>query len=297
MKTKAYIYIIPAGILWGTSGLFVAALSPYGFSSLQMTAMRGVVSAVCMALYCLFLDKSLFRAKPSEFIMFALSGLAMFGTASFYYISMRASSVSTAVVLMYTAPIIVMVYSVIFLGEKLTKMKLCAVFFMLLGCALVSGIIGGFRFDGWGIAAGFAAGISYASYNILTKIQMRKGARPQSASLYCFIFMAILATIFGDPAGIVSLTTPSPLPIIPLIIGIGVVTTVLPYLLYTFALRELDAGTASTLGIVEPMSATVFSITLLSEKPGVFSIVGIILIIGAVFILGKSENSKSEEKK
>ncbi len=291
MIKRAYFYIIAAGILWGTSGLFVAALSPYGFSSLQMTAMRGVVSAICMSAYCFFSDKKLFKASPLETLLFLLSGISMFGTASCYYISMQASSVSTAVVLMYTAPIIVMVYSVLFLGEKLTKMKLCAVIFMLLGCALVSGIIGGFRFDGWGIAAGFMSGISYSSYNILTKIQMRKGLRPQSATLYCFIFMAILSVAFCDPATLISLTAKNPAPIIPLMIGIGVLTTVLPYLLYTFAMRELPAGTTASLGIIEPMSATIFSITLLGEKPDVFSIVGIVLIIGAVFILGKSEKN------
>lgn len=291
MIKRAYFYIIAAGILWGTSGLFVAALSPYGFSSLQMTAMRGVVSAVCMSLYCFFSDKKLFKASPFETFLFILSGLSMFGTASCYYISMQESSVSTAVVLMYTAPIIVMIYSVLFLGEKLTKLKLCAVLLMLLGCALVSGIIGGFKFSVWGIAAGFMSGISYSSYNILTKIQMRKGARPQSATLYCFIFMAILAVTFCNPAELVALTAKAPAPIIPLMIGIGVVTTVLPYLLYTFAMRELPAGTASSLGIVEPMSATIFSITLLGEKPDIFSIVGIVLIIGAVFILGKSEKN------
>lgn len=291
MIKRAYFYIIAAGIFWGTSGLFVAALSPYGFSSLQMTAMRGVVSAVCMSLYCFFSDKKLFKASPFETFLFILSGLSMFGTASCYYISMQESSVSTAVVLMYTAPIIVMIYSVLFLGEKLTKLKLCAVLLMLLGCALVSGIIGGFKFSVWGIAAGFMSGISYSSYNILTKIQMRKGARPQSATLYCFIFMAILAVAFCNPAELVTLAAKAPAPIIPLMIGIGVVTTVLPYLLYTFAMRELPAGTASSLGIVEPMSATIFSITLLGEKPDIFSIVGIVLIIGAVFILGKSEKN------
>ena len=290
MIKRAYFYIIIAGILWGTSGLFVAALSPYGFSSLQMTAMRGVVSAICMSAYCFFTDKKLFKASASEMLLFILSGLSMFGTASFYYISMQASSVSTAVVLMYTAPVIVMIYSVLFLGEKLTKLKTCAVILMLFGCALVSGIIGGFKFNPLGIATGFMAGISYSSYNILTKIQMKKGSRPQSASLYCFIFMAMLSIIFSEPAKLFSTTEKAPFPIIPLMIGIGVVTTVLPYLLYTFAMRELPAGTTACLGIVEPMSATVFSITLLGEKPDVFSIIGKILIISAVFILGKSEN-------
>ena len=286
MKTRAYFFIITAGILWGTSGLFVHALVPYGFTSLQMTAMRGIVAIISMSLYCLFTDKTLFKISFFETLLSVLSGLSMYGTSCFYYMSMRASSVSTAVMLMYTAPIIVMVFSVIFLGEKLTKIKLSAVACMLVGCAFVSGIIGGFKFDAWGIAAGFLAGLSYSSYNILTKIQMRKGVRPQSASLYCFIFMGILSIVFSEPAELFSITAKNPMQILPFFVGIGLFTTVLPYLFYTFAMRILPAGTTSALAIVEPMSATIFSIMFLSEKPSVFSVAGIILIIAAVLMLG-----------
>ncbi len=290
MKHRAYILIVCAGILWGTSGLFVDALKPFGFAPLQMTAMRGAVSALFMIIYCLITDRSLFRARLSDYILFFFSGLSLFGTASFYYISMQHSSVSTAVVLMYTAPVMVMVFSVLFLGEKLTKLKLVSVGVMLVGCALVSGIIGGFKFSSWGIATGFLAGISFSSYNILTKIQMRRRARPQSATLYCFIFMAAFAISMSDPANLIRLTAKNPAPIIPLIIGIGIVTTVLPYLFYTYAMKELDAGTASAFGIIEPMSATIFSITILGEKPGILPFAGIVLIIGAVFMLAKSES-------
>ena len=290
MKKRAYIYIILAGIFWGTSGLFVEALRPYGFASLQMTAMRGAVSAISMSVFCFLTDRSVFRAKPSEMLLHFLSGLSMFGTASFYYISMANSSVSTAVVLMYTAPVIVMLYSVLFLGEKLTKLKLCSVAIMLLGSALVSGIIGGFKFSLWGIAAGFLAGISYSSYNIVTKIQMRRNMNPRSATLYCFVFMGIFSLMVSKPWQMIPLTAKDPAPIIPLMIGIGIVTTVLPYLLYTIAMKELDAGTASALGIIEPMSASIFSFVFLGEPCNLLPMIGIVLIIGAVFILAKSEN-------
>ena len=294
MKTRAYFFIITAGILWGTSGLFVNALAPYGFSSLQMTAMRGIVATISMPLYCFFTDKTLFKISPLHLLLCVLSGISMYGTSCFYYMSMRASSVSTAVMLMYTAPIIVMIFSVLFFGEKLTGKKLLAVGCMLVGCAFVSGIIGGFKFDAWGITAGFLAGLSYSSYNILTKIQMRMGIRPQSASLYCFIFMGILATTFSNPSELFLITAKDPIGILPFFVGIGLFTTVVPYLLYTFAMRALPAGTTSALGIVEPMSATVFSILFLSEKPGVFSVTGIVLIIAAVLILGLCTHDECE---
>ena len=48
MKNKAFIYIIIAGLLWGTSGIFVHYLAPLGLSPLQMASIRGTVAACFM---------------------------------------------------------------------------------------------------------------------------------------------------------------------------------------------------------------------------------------------------------
>ena len=76
----------------------------------------------------------------------------------------------------------------------------------------------------------------------------------------------------------------------------GIVTCFLPYFLYNLAMKDLPAGTASALGIVEPMAATVFSIVIFKEEVSVFSVIGIILILTAVFLLGKAEDGGKEEK-
>ncbi|MBQ2614875.1 MAG: DMT family transporter [Clostridia bacterium] len=289
VKKRAWIFILLAGILWGTSGLFVHWLTPFGFSALQMAAMRGSVAALTMSGYVCYQNRSLFRLGKGEFWLFLGSGAAMFLTGSCYYASMQMTSVSTAVVLMYTAPIFVMAFSVAYLGESLTSLKGMAVGMMLIGCGLVSGIVGGLRFHMLGIGVGLLSGIAYSAYNILTKIQMRRKSNPISATLYCFIFMAIFALSVANPMEMVQLTMQKPAVILPLMVGVGVCTSVLPYFLYTLALKEIPVGTASTLSIVEPMAATLMSVWFLGEKIGIFSLCGIVLILGAVFLLGKSE--------
>jgi drug/metabolite transporter (DMT)-like permease len=69
MKTKAFILIILAGIFWGTSVIFVNITAPYGYTSIQMTAIRSVVSALSMAIYILILNRKLFKIKLSELIL------------------------------------------------------------------------------------------------------------------------------------------------------------------------------------------------------------------------------------
>lgn len=288
MKKRGLIYVILAGILWGTSGVFFNLLKPYGFSPLHMTAMRGVVAAIFMAFYVLFRDKELYRITFKEFIIFALGGLSVFGVAVCYYAAIDLSSVSTAVILMYTAPVFVTVYSVLFMGEKLSVKKSAAIVIIIAGCALVSGVIGGMKFSPMGILMGLLAGICYSAYNIFTKIGMMQKSNPLSSALYCFIVMGIASLLFCHVPEALPLIAVSPVKIILLILGIGIMTCFLPYILYTAALKDIPAGTASSLSIIEPMAATVFSVAFFGEKITLASFLGIVLILTAVFMLSRN---------
>jgi drug/metabolite transporter (DMT)-like permease len=103
------------------------------------------------------------------------------------------------------------------------------------------------------------------------------------------MFMGLIALCVCKPIGIVTQAAQKPMLLVPLMIALGVVTFVLPYFLYTLAMRDLPAGTASALSIVEPMSATVFSVVLFHEAMGVLSVIGVVLILLAVFLLSRDE--------
>lgn len=297
MKTKAFIFIALAGILWGTSGLFVSYLAPLGFTSAQMTCAKGIVSFLFMVGYALVVDRKALLVKPLELLFCILIGLSLFCTGYFYFASMQLTSVSTAVILMYTAPIYVMTFSVLFLGEKMTKLKLFAVILMLAGCCLVSGVLTGFTFDLVGILLGLLAGIGYASYNIFAKLSLRHGGNPISATVYGFLTMAIVAAYFSDPIKMVENIKGASFPSVCLLVGLGIGTAVIPYLVYTTALRDIPAGTASALSIIEPMAASIFSFLFLGEQPDVFSLLGIVLILFAVFSLGVAEETHKINKR
>ncbi|MBE6628482.1 MAG: hypothetical protein E7629_06105 [Ruminococcaceae bacterium] len=291
---KSFFYIILAGVLWGTSGIFVHYLAPHGFTSLQMTAVRGCVSFLCLALYAFFFDKKLFRVTRPQLILCICMGISLLGTAGGYFASMQMTSVSTAVVLMYSAPIYVTIFSVLFLKERMSRGKLTALILMILGCALVSGIVGGLKFDPLGIFLGIVSGISYAAYNIFTKIVTGKGCKPMTATLYSSLFMALIALCISNPKGIAVGAMQKPALLIPMLLCLGVITFVLPYVLYSSAIKVLPAGTASALSIVEPMAATLFSVFLFDEKLTFYSCSGIVLILAAVLLLGKTDGKRKD---
>ena len=289
MKKSALFSIAVAGVLWGTSGLFSYWLTPFGLSPVQMTTLRGVVSAIFMIFFILVRSPKLFVLPKREILLVLGSGSSLFLTAFTYFASIKASSVSTAVILMYTAPVFVLIYSVLFLGEKLNAIKIISIFLMIVGCALVSGVVGGIKFSLAGILFGIASGISYSAYNIITKILTMHKVDTFTVTNYNFIVMSLIGIIVCDPAEAVSITVKSPLTIIPIIIGLGLFTCFLPYMFYNLGLRDIPAGTATTLGIIEPLSATIFSVAFLGEKPTLPLVIGMVLILVAVFTLARQK--------
>ena len=292
MKKKAIIYIVLAGLLWGTSGLFVNILSPFGFSSVQLTAVRGVISALIMTVYVLIYDRRLFKINLPQLVLCFFCGLTLFVTAASYYSSMKACSVSTAVTLMYTAPVFVMAFSVVYWKEKLSAIKIVSIVAMLVGCALVSGIVGDFKFSLAGFGFGVLSGLSYGTYSVFTKLQYIRGTNPLTATVYAFYFMAIISTVVCNPVEAVGFIAADPLKILPLFLAFGACTFVIPYFLYNLSLGDLPASVASALSIIEPLAATVYSIVLLGEQLTIFSIFGIVLILGSVFLISRGEKNE-----
>lgn len=255
-----------------------------------MTAIRIMVSFPCFLVYTFLFNRKALQLRLKDIPLYLGSGITLFSTAAFYYSSMQRTSISTAVILMYMAPVLVLAWSVAFFGEKLTVKKGASVFCMLVGCALVSGIADGMKFDALGVTMGLLSGVTYGIYNILTKTQMRRKCNPITATLYSFFFAAALSLITCDFSAVRLLAIESPATTISLAITHGVISFVLPYFLYTLSLEDLPAGVASALAIIEPMSATIFSIILFNEKLSLFSAIGIVLILGSVLILSRSDN-------
>ena len=285
------LFVILAGILWGTSGIFATYLTGYGFTSLSLTSFRGIIAFICIGILCLIRDRSAFKIKKRDLLLFIGIGLTQFATAGCYFVCMSMTSVSEAVVLMYTAPVYVTLFSVLFFKESFSFLKGAAVFGMLLGCVFVSGVIGGAAFNGLGIAVGVVSGITYGGYSILSKKALMKGYSPLSPVLYGSLSMGLLglpAVRFDVTASAVS---QAPLIVTLLLCGLGVVTFFLPFYLYNKGLKELPAGTASALSVIEPMAATVFSVIIFHETLGVIRTVGIVVILVSAVLLGRAEKT------
>lgn len=263
-------------------------LTPYNVSAIQMTFIRSFVAVIAMAIYILITNRELFKTKMANIPYYIGSGVCIFLTAVLYYISMQRTSVATSVILMYMAPAYVMIYSVLFLKEKFSFKKGFATVLMLCGCALVSGIADGLKYDFLGICCGVLSGISYGAYSIITKIEMQKKFNSTSATFYCYVVMAILAMTVSNPIDVFKIGASS-IEVTGLMIGLGILTFTLPYFFYNIGLRNLPAGTASSLAVFEPLAATLYSVLFFSEPIGLFGLIGFFCVIISVIILSFAE--------
>lgn len=285
MDKRSVLYIVCAGISWGTASIFVKELGKFAFSPTEISAIRNIAAAILICICVLIKNPKIMIVPKKEIPLFALSGVCLFLTNAFYYMSMDLTTPSTAVVLMYIAPIFVMAVSVVFMGEKLTGAKAFAVICAFLGCILVTGITGKAKFDAKGILFGILSGISYGSYSVCAKIEMRRKNNPLCATAYCFLTAAALSVLTQLSFTFKEEMFLNPSRVLLLSFGMGIAVGALPYFLYTLASRKLPASTASAMATVEPLTATLISVLFYKERLQIGSFLGILLILGSVLVL------------
>lgn len=289
MKKLAVLLVVLSGFLWGTSAIFTTELKKFGFDALNIAFMRNTVAAICMIIFALISKRDKLRISVKQLFLYLLVGACLYGTGAFYYAAMGYASISVAVVLLYIAPAIVTIYSVIFFKEKFAFGKGLAVVMVVVGTALVTGIVGGARASVFGLFLGVMSGISYSVYNIGIKYEMKRGDDPVVATAYCFLIAALLSAILGKPVQTAGIITQNFQSAILWCVSLGIITSALPYFIYTYAMKKLPAGVVASLGCVEPMTASIISFTIYGEAISVYSIVGIALILASVVLLSKGE--------
>ena len=287
--------ILLAGCFWGSMGIFVRRLTAYGFSSIQIVAIRVTLAALIFCILLLIRDPAGFRISVKDIPLFLGLG---FGSILFftvcYFTAITMMPLSTAAILLYTSPIWIMLMSVLFFREKLTGRKLLALVLAFAGCVLVSGISGeGMTLTG--LLVGLGSGIGYGLYSILGTVALRRYS-PYTVTTYTFAFAALGAWLICRPADMLAKFAAAPnLPgLVFFCVLTALVTAVIPFLAYTLGLRTVEASRAGILATVEPLVATLIGVAVFSEPLTLLSGLGMLLILAAVVLLnGKTESENS----
>ena len=293
MKRMAYVFVISAAVLWGTIGIYSNQLSQYGANVLQIVSIRAIFAALAIFVFILLKDRRLLNIDIHDWKYFFGTGILSFVFFNWcYFIAINKTTLSTAAILLYTAPAIVMVLSIILFKEKLTGRKVAALILTFIGCAFVTAVVKGRQnISPLGILAGLGSGLGYALYSIFGRYALKK-YDPITVTLYTFVFASIGLIPISDIKGLFCLLSNTGALCNAVLLGL--IATVLPFLLYTKGLSYLETSKASIIATVEPVVATVIGIILFGEPITIYKIIGIFLVVFAVSILEQKKENIQE---
>ncbi len=271
------------GVLWGCIGLFTRSLSEAGFSSWDMVAIRAGIAALCFGAWGLVKGGGALRIRLRDLWCFLGVGICSLLFFTFCYFSaQRIMDLSTASVLLYTAPIFVMLLSRILFGERMGGMGIVALVLCFAGVVLVSGIGG--RISPLGLAYGLGSGIGYALFSIFSRFALNRGYHSLTINFYACLFGSLGALLFSGPAEPVRLMFSSGQTVL-LSLGLAVAACFLPYAFYTYSLEGIENSRASILASVEPVVATLWGVFLFREPMTPMALCGVVLVLGAVVLM------------
>ena len=293
---KKYIYplcVLLSAIFWGTSGCFVRILTSLNFSTYEVVFLRLLSALLILIIGFSIFNRKAFKISLKDLWCFIGTGVVgLLGTSICYFSTIKSASLSTACILMYTAPIFVIVFSSFLFKEKITLIKIISLVITFGGCILCSYTASGFSLTVPTFIIGIGSGLCYGSYSIFSRFAINRGYKAETILIYTFIFAFLGSTLFVPYSSLINNLTKTSSYILPLL-GLGVIATAVPYWLYTIGLKKTENGRASIIACMEIVSALMVGLILYNEIPSIYNIIGIILVFIAVIISSvKLKNTK-----
>lgn len=196
----------------------------------------------------------------------------------------RYTTLASATLVYYLAPVIVIIVSAIFFKESLEPLKVVCVGLALIGMVLVSGLLGSDFSNGpnlTGILFALGAAICYAAVILMSQrlesISAYDGTIIQLATSGLVLLPYVLITedfkiLTVDRSSLYSLVI------------VAIIHTGVAYALYFSAMRKLKAQTIAIYSYLDPLVAVIASSLILKEKVTVMTAVGGLLILGSTLL-------------
>ena len=284
-RTIGYLSVIAAGVLWASSGTASKALFLGGVTPFELVQARVSIAALFMALSLLLFAKRLLIVRLRDlgyFLVLGGVGLALVQATYLYTISKM--QVAAAILIQYTSPILVAAYSICFWGERLTRLKVIALFLSLFGCYLVVGAysLELLKLNREGAISGTASAALFATYSLLGERGMHR-YHPWTVVFYALIFAAITWNVFQPPFHF--LYAGYTLEQWMYILYIAIFGTIIPFGLFFVGVNHIRSTRATITSTIEPISAGFIAFIFLGETLDLLQILGGALVIAAIALL------------
>lgn len=277
--------------IFGTIGIFVRYIP---MPSSIIASVRGLGGMLFLLLLTLISKKNISKESIKKNLPILFFSGAFIGINwILLFESYRYTSVATATLCYYLAPVIVILLSPLILKEKLTVLKLLCVFGALVGMVFVSGVaengIPSFS-EITGILLGVGAAAFYA-----TVIMLNKKLRDIESNDRTLVQLGVAGAVILPYALLTENVAEIKLgaTAIILLAVVAIVHTGISYTLYFGSIKELNTQTVAIFSYIDPIVAIILSAVILKESMTVYSVIGAVLILGSTLISELSEKKKS----
>ena len=275
---KSFLKYIAALFLFGSNGIVASYIA---LSSYEIVLLRTFIgSLLLIAIYMLSKRKLIFYQNKKHLLALAISGMAMGTSWMFLYEAYAQIGVGISSLLYYCGPVIVMALSPVLFKERLSPLKLTGFAAVLAGVFLVNGNILNGSANTFGIFCGIMSAVMYAFMVIFNK-KATAITGLENSMLQLLISFLTVAIFVGFKQGFaLQIPASSVLPVL----FLGLVNTGLGCYLYFSSIGDLPVQTVAICGYLEPLSAVVFSMVILTETMLPLQILGAVLIVGGAVL-------------
>ncbi|MEL7601910.1 MAG: DMT family transporter [Bacillota bacterium] len=257
-ERAALLQMLLCTLLWSTSGLLVK-LVPW--NALVIAGCRSILTGIVMGLYMRARRMRLVRSRQS----FAIA-VALMATYITYLPAIKLTTAANAIVLEYTAPIYVLVFSAIFRRQPMRRGDVLAVLLTIAGVALcfVDQIGGGSLM---GNLLGLASGVFFGAMFTLS------GGADEETRMSGMLLSQIMMGLLCAPLAF-AYDTPVTATNILFIVLLGVVQLGIPNILYSLSVRYVSPLTCSLIASIQPLINPIWVYLAVGERPGKYAFIG-----------------------
>jgi drug/metabolite transporter (DMT)-like permease len=296
-RLRAHAALFFSGVLFGANYWIAKGLMPEYMSPMQIIFYRGLITMLLFQLLSLVIGVE--KTSKRDIVRLAVCGLL--GVAvnqMFFFTGLNYTSPVDTALIHAGSPLMVMTFSALIIGEKASPLKIIGILLGGTGAVMLvlqgnTDITGSNQLLGNVLV--FINIMGYSLYLVLVKPIMARNS-PITVLKWVFTFGFFMVFPFSiSEAHTVNwshFSVSAWISIIYIIIG----TTFITYLLTTFSLRTLNAGTAGYYIYMQPFIAATIGILFYNEKFTPIKIIAALVVFAGVYLVLKPSIKKDVEK-
>jgi len=300
-RLRGEIYLILGATLFAFNGVVAKVVLAEGLSPWRLTQVRSGGAFLILITFFLLFKRHELRATRQEIPwLIAFGVVAVVLVQALYFVAIGRIYLGTALLIEFTAPIWILLFMRFVLKKQVDRLLWLALALSFSGLIVVTQVWRGLTLDGIGLLAAFLDSIALAGYFLIAE-KLGKTKTGAVMTVWGFgigtLIMAFMMPLWSFPTEYFTISMQLPgfldqysLPGWMLIGWVVVFGTLLPYLLVIAGLRIISASTASIIGILEPVLASLFAWWFLSEVLNNVQLAGAIVVVIGIYFANRARD-------